>query len=42
MGLSPPEAREPEARGPDRVGRLGQQEMEEDSNEEGRSSYVGV
>ena len=34
VGLKPPEAREPEAIGPDRRWRLGRQEMEEDGNEQ--------
>ena len=38
MGLSPPEAREPETRGRGRGGWLGRQEMEEDSNKRERSN----
>ena len=41
-GISPPEDREPEARGPGRGRSLGQQEMEEDGNEQERSGNIGV
>ena len=40
--LRPPEARDPEARGMVRGGRLGQQDMEEDGDERDGSGDVGI
>ena len=42
VGICPPEARDPEARGMGRRERIGRQDMEEDGDEQERSDNVSV